>query len=473
MKQVKQMLTAFALFVAIGIPQCTMAQLTWKWSDFQQNSEKKEMPKLQEYRDLSYEEQVIYLRRVLTRMKDVNLDTLWLCNYLDITREEFDKRLADIYKDEQQNVSQQSFNPVGKWIHKFYNNYTQEFKSDHTYISKDIKIESSTVKGTDITFPIVSRTWQGTWNVEGNVLTITNTQVKDTVGDISYYPSDDQQRIKDYVRNLENNYKPETEKYIIKSILPMSMNLTSVDGKDIFTYNRDVKSHTAQEKIEFDKEVERLNQIKKEEELVEKKIAKKREDRVMARLKVKAIASGKQHDYWIIGHTYEYGEGDDGLKITPNLDSALVWYKKAAAIDAINERYVAAVSHKLKTGNDYYEDSKKQLVAEFRDKASKLGQKYGVSYVNSLLNTGNIKIGTPLALLQEYIPLLNPYVINNGKEYLKYYEPTARDLMQYGKTAKRVKIVDHWGNVDYSLMVANGKVVAVYKQSARLCLTTG
>ncbi len=117
------------------------------------------------------------------------------------------------------------------------------------------------------------------------------------------------------------------------------------------------------------------------------------------------------------------------------------------------------------------ENEKKRIaniISTFRNKASKLGQKYGATYVNSLLNTGNIKIGTPLALLQEYITLYNPYVINNAKEYLKYYEPTVRDMMQYGKTAKRVKIVDQWGNVDYSLMVANGKVVAIYKQNACL-----
>ena len=383
-----------------------------------------------------------------------------------------EKQRTPYEKVDQRNASQKSFNPVGRWIHKNDNNRVYEYKTDHTFISYNYNNSSETVKGTDITFPVVSRTWRGTWNIEGNVITEKTTQLELSIGDISYYPANDQQRIKDYSRSFDNYFKPDSNKYIIKSISPISM-IYAIYNKnmhrvDEYVFNRDVTSLTAQEKAEYDKEVERLNQIEKEKELKAKQAAKERDDRVMARLKAKAIASGNQRDYWIIGHTYEYGEGDDFLKITPNLDSALVWYKKAAAIDAINERYVTAVSHKIKTGNDYYEDSKKQAYVEFRNKASKLGQKYGVAYVNSLLNTGNIKVGTPLALLQEYITLFNPYVINNAKGYLKYYEPTARDLMQYGKTAKRVKIVDHWDNVVYSFMVANGKVVTVYQQDAVL-----
>ncbi len=465
MKQVKQMLTAIALFVAIGIPQCTMAQLTWKWSDFQQNSEKKEMPKLQVYRNLSYEEQVIFLRMMLTRMKDVNLDTLWLCNYLDITREEFDKRLADIYKGDQPNASQQTFNPVGKWINKNATDQKFEYKSDHTFTFQKVGNSSYTVKGTDIVFPSVCRTWRGTWNVEGNVLTSNYNQHEIAIGDISYYPADDQQRIKDYVRDLEINDEKETYHEIIKSISPISMVLTSVDGEHEYEFNRDVKNMTAQEKAEYDKEVERLNQEKKEEELRAKKAAQARDDRVMARLKAKAIASGNQYDYWIIGYTYENGEGNDNVKVTINLDSALVWYKKAAAIDPKNETYVTALKHKMKTGGNYYEDKAKETIANAKKKAASLGSKYGAAYVNSLLNTGNIKVGTPVALLQEYVSIINSLreMERSSTFKINYFEPTTRDMMQYGRAAKRVKIVDDVFTC-YSLMVVNGKVVAVYSQ---------
>lgn len=101
-----------------------------------------------------------------------------------------------------------------------------------------------------------------------------------------------------------------------------------------------------------------------------------------------------------------------------------------------------------------------------RSAAKKLGQKYGAAYVNSLMDNGVIKVGTPLALLKEYIPIKQPFFAhNNYKAEMIYYEPTVRDMMKYGKTAKRVKIINSWGNIYYSFMVANGKVVAVYQPS--------
>lgn len=428
MKQVKKMFTAFALFAAMGIPQSVKAQDLIPYTGMDMFSSKNNNQNAE---------------------RESSRDNL---NRLD-----------------QQNASQQTFNPVGKWINKNDNNQIDDFKSDHTYISLDYNKGSITVKGTDITYPRISRTWRGTWSVEGNVLTETTTQFEISIGDISYYPAADQQRIKDDVRDREKNYEPHTYQYIIKSISPISMDLTSVDGKDEYNFNRDVKSLTAQEKIEYDKEVERLKQIAEEKRLNAQKAVKARDDRVMARLKAKAIASGNQYDYWIIGHTYEFGEGNDFVKVTINLDSALVWYKKAAAIDPKNETYVTALSHKMKTGGDFYEDKAKEKIANAKKKASSLSSKYGAAYVNSLINTGNIKVGTPMALLQEYIPIKNPLMAHkNYYAEIKYYEPSIRDMTQYGKAAKRVKIINSWGNVYYSLMVVNGKVVAVYQQGLAL-----
>lgn len=425
MKQVKKMFTAFVLFAAMGIPQSVKAQDVIPYTGMDMFSSKNNNQNAE---------------------RESSRDNL---NRLD-----------------QQNASQQTFNPVGKWV---LGNQELEFKSDHSYSFRNDNKGSGTVEGTDITFPSVSRTWRGTWNVEGNVLIRTNTQFEWTIGDISYYPADDQQRIKDDVRDREKNYEPHTFQYIIKSISPISLVLTSVDGKDSYTWNRDVKSLTAQEKIEYDKEVERLKQIAEEKRLNAQKAAKERDDRVMARLKAKAIASGNQYDYWIIGHTYEFGEGNDFVKVTINLDSALVWYKKAAAIDPKNETYVTALSHKMKTGGDFYEDKAKETIANAKKKAASLGSKYGAAYVNSLINTGNIKVGTPMALLQEYIPIKNPLMAHkNYHAEIKYYEPSVRDMAQYGKAAKRVKIINSWGNVYYSLMVVNGKVVAVYQQGLAL-----
>ena len=125
----------------------------------------------------------------------------------------------------------------------------------------------------------------------------------------------------------------------------------------------------------------------------------------------------------------------------------------------------------MKTGGDYYQDKAKETVANAKNAAKKLGSKYGATLVNNLINTGQIKVGTPLALLQELIPIVNR-TISRDADYLqlRYFEPTTRDMQQYGKTAKRVKITDSFNNYNlrYSLMIANGKVAAVYQQSTWL-----
>lgn len=208
----------------------------------------------------------------------------------------------------------------------------------------------------------------------------------------------------------------------------------------------------------------------------EKEKEKQRDALMMAPTISQALKSGKAGDYWLVGLAYESGKVwyNEGYKeITINLDAALDWYKKAAAIDPAYEKYVTAVSYKKKTGLSYFED---KPIVDAKNKAKKkaigLRSKYGAAYVNSLINTGNIKVGTPLALLKEYIAIINPWEEEKRKGSsfgIMYYEPTTRDMMQYGRTAKRVKICDDIFFF-YSLMVANGKVVAVYEQSSALKL---
>lgn len=458
MKHFKRLLTAFALFVAIGIPQCVMAQPLGAYSVLKPERSQVGEETQNKWREMYRKGGDKFLKSFVVELYKIapKIDTLEVLDLFGITREEFERIIGP-------NI----FNVVGKWINKANSNQKIEFKIDKTYTFQTATNRTYTIPGSDIIFPSVSRTYWGTWNVEGNALTIIESQIDIVLGDISYYPAEDQQRIKDYVRELENNYN-ETSHYILTSTSP-----TSIDYKDAndgtYAYLRDVESLTAQEKIEYDKEVERLEQEKKEELLLAKKRAQQHDDRVMAPLKAKAIGSGQQYDYWIIGHTYEFGEGNDFVKVTINLDSALVWYKKAAAIDPANERYVTALSHKMKTGGDFYEDKAKETIANAKKKAASLGSKYGAAYVNSLINTGNIKVGTPMALLQEYIPIKNPLMAHkNYYAEIKYYEPSIRDMTQYGKAAKRVKIINSWGNVYYSLMVVNGKVVAVYQQGLAL-----
>ena len=112
------------------------------------------------------------------------------------------------------------------------------------------------------------------------------------------------------------------------------------------------------------------------------------------------------------------------------------------------------------------------FISNIKKEVDKLGRKYGATLVNNLINTGQIQVGTPLALLQELIPIVNRTITAPEAYHLKlrYFEPSQRDMMQYGRTAKRVKITDSFDNYNlrYSLMIANGKVAAVYQQSTWL-----
>jgi hypothetical protein len=113
-------------------------------------------------------------------------------------------------------------------------------------------------------------------------------------------------------------------------------------------------------------------------------------------LKKKALNGRNQYDYWIIGHMYEFGEGNDNAKITINLDSALVWYQKAAEIDPKNKEYVTAVQYKIKTGGGDYWDHKK----ETQQKAAydELCRQFGKKYVDAAGN-GQIIVGMPEKLM--------------------------------------------------------------------------
>ncbi len=373
-------------------------------------------------------------------------------------------------------VSQPSINLVGKWLWpnpKFY----FEFSSDGTGTYRVHQGKEYKLGDTEYTYVVEAWLLYINWKLEGDELKITCTKTKRVVGDCSFYPVEYQKQIKavnDSLDNLNNQkwangIDVQRLEYKIISFAPASIKLKEGDNEYVLT--RDVSGMSPQEQEQYKKEIAQWEKIKKEKEQAEYKAALERDNLQMAKLKMKAVRTGDQYDYWIIGHMYEFGEGNDGAKTTICLDSALVWYKKAAAIDPSNQIYVTAVTHKMKTGGDYYQDKAKETVANAKNAAKKLGSKYGATLVNNLINTGQIKVGTPLALLQELIPIVNR-TISRDADYLqlRYFEPTTRDMQQYGKTAKRVKITDSFNNYNlrYSLMIANGKVAAVYQQSTWL-----
>jgi len=377
-----------------------------------------------------------------------------------------------------QQQDQLPINLVGRWINKNSDKYIEEFHADGTYTYRSNKGKKYGIEGTDITYPVKATIFYYTWKVEGNILTeIQIPKIDYILGDISYYPADIQKRIKEDIESGSKVEDIDTIRYVISSFSPESYTYKKIEGgEDTWTFVRDVSNMSAQEKNEYNKEVEKWNKINKEKEQKEYLAALERDNLQMAKLKAKAVASGNQYDYWIIGHMYEFGEGNDYAKTTICLDSALVWYKKAAAIDPINEKYVTAVTHKIKTGGDYYEDkkksdsaAKKKQIAQIRAAYTK---KYGANNSNYLSKQGTIVKGMPLAFIREYINNFNRigiYIYPFGQKTLlqlrlNEYKPTQRDMMQYGRAVKSYKLI--CGNQQmWSFLVLNGKVVA----GSRLC----
>ncbi len=111
---------------------------------------------------------------------------------------------------------------------------------------------------------------------------------------------------------------------------------------------------------------------------------------------------------------------------------------------------------------------------------ARLKQKYGASVTN-LMATGKVNTGYSITMLDEYIKVYNKYKsarikAENGQDDplgLRYYQPTTSEVLKYGKTAKRVKL----GGTIFAneivvgeFMIANGKIVEIYRQPTILAV---
>lgn len=458
MKKVKTVLMVIALQIGLSIPQVANAQ-----------KRKVTLEDISLLKELGVEKNSI---DVLSKVANTpNVD--WDLGDFDI--DEYIKKMMIRKK------SLEIVNLTGKWVLENNNKSFVEYNTDNTMIDRIYQGKEFTVEGSDITYPLEATVLHYNWKKDGYEITITPIpESKEYIlGDISFYPADIQKRIKEDIKARKEIYIKEShdeEHFIIHFISPDSLKLSQRKG-EWRTYVHDISNMNAQQKIEYNKEKEKWNKIKKGVDQEVYLAALERDNLEMAKLKVKAIASGKQHDYWIIGHMYEYGEGNDGMKTTICLDSALVWYKKAATIDPKYERYVTAVSHKIKTGRDYYEDEakseiegKKKQIAQARATYTK---KYGATNSNYLSKQGIVAKGMSIAFIREYINDFNqigiPSMGTNVRLTLKEYKPTERDMMQYGRTVKSYKLFSNglaWGDgAIWSFLVLNGKVVSSSKLS--------
>lgn len=440
MKQVKTLLMAITLLIGIGLPQFANAQ---------------------EKRIVTPEDiALLDSLGVDTNMKRNELKGMSISDFIG-KEYAIDVLIENIKED-------QLINLVGKWINS--ETFFREFYADSTMISRSSKGVEFTVEGTDISYPVKARIWHATWKREYKSLTILPSEIEYVLGDISYYPADIQNQIKADIERTKNDYSKnpsETEYFVLSSFSPDTMILKNPYREEEYQYVRDISGISAQEKNEYNKELEKWNQIKKEKEKKKLQAALERDNLAMAKLKAKAIASGNQYDYWIIGHLYEFGDGYNELKITICLDSALVWYKKAAAIDSKNEEYVTAVTHKIKTGGDYYEDKQKSDIAAKKKQIAQVRaaytKKYGANNSNYLSKQATIVKGMPLAFIREYINDFNRigfYALGNQLLLrLQEYKPTQRDMMQFGRAVKSYRLISGSEPI-WSFLILNGKVVS-------------
>ena len=236
-------------------------------------------------------------------------------------------------------------------------------------------------------------------------------------------------------------------KFLIESFSPGTMILKMVNTGSIFHFSRDTSVMTPQELNQYNKDVANYNKKIKEKEDAELKAKLAKEDLMMAKLKIKALSSGKQYDYWIIGHMYEFGEGN-GNEVTICLDSALVWYKKAAVIDPKTEEYVTAVKYKMKTGGDYYKH-KEQV--EKKAAYDTLCKKYGKKYADDA-KAGRITIGMPEGLL---ISAFKTKLVEKNASS-KLYRVYGWAVTDYGSSAT----ISNNAHTQ-SVWVTNGKVSSV------------
>ena len=243
MKQVKKLLMAITLLIGIGIPQVVNAQ-----------AEKR----------IVTSEDIVLLKELGSNFP--NLDELLGKNFpidmlIEMTKSD------PFLKKQREQADQLPINLVGKWINKNDDKAICEFYADNTVTFKLLKGMELTVNGTDISYPLKALLRYSTWKREGNKLTLTHSEMKYILGDISYYPTDIQYKIKADVQSRENDYSKEPseiKQYVITSFSPEAMVLK--EGRDEYAYVRDVSGMSTQEKNEYNKEIEKWNQIKKEKE---------------------------------------------------------------------------------------------------------------------------------------------------------------------------------------------------------------
>ena len=113
-----------------------------------------------------------------------------------------------------------------------------------------------------------------------------------------------------------------------------------------------------------------------------------------------------------------------------------------------------------------------KVLKDLQPELTRLGKKYGAANINSLKTTGQVKVGYSVAMISEYIKVYKFKQATADLNYsrpilasMRYFEPSVRDMLQYGRTAKRVQILIDGSLVYGRFMMVNGKIAAIYEQT--------
>lgn len=130
------------------------------------------------------------------------------------------------------------------------------------------------------------------------------------------------------------------------------------------------------------------------------KIELKKEKQKLDTYKQNAIRNSDELLMYEIASGYEKG-GMQRLGVAvycnfvQNIDSAIVWYKKSAAINSNYQKYVVAAEYKKKTGGDYWLYKEQQ---EEKEAYEKLCKQFGKQYVDAVVRR-QVIVGMPEKLL--------------------------------------------------------------------------
>lgn len=168
-----------------------------------------------------------------------------------------------------------------------------------------------------------------------------------------------------------------------------------------------------------------------------------------------------------------FGDSNQYSQYTPEADIKLLLADEFTPYEG-HIKYADGTSDELNSGvkksqilrkEQQEKDAKKKQIAQVRAAYTK---KYGASYSNYLSKQGYIVKGMPIAFIREYINDFNRlgfYLLGNQVQLrLQEYQPTVRDMMQFGRAVKSYRLIAGSEQM-WAFLVLNGKVVSCSKLS--------